>query len=362
MALHTELAIEESKIRGQRVAAGVVRQRRAGRYVGGRPPFGFRKDEALGLALDDVAAPAAHDTVKAFLDGASLRELCEHLNDSGHPTTYGNPWKPSSLGKWLRNETIAGIQDGEPTWPALVPVVDFGAVRRELDRRSSRTTKGRKVGKKRPVALLAGLARCGTCDGLMAIDRSRKHPGYRCNERIGGPCHHPAFANAADLEGLVVLRALRRLAALEPDDPAVIGIARHWAASSAAPNEAHEQEHLEEELAVTSQRMDSLSQLFARGTIDVDQLETMVGPVAAQQRRVQQKLTSLPEPTVDITALLGLAAVGDDPEAGPLEGPWSDLDLEGRRRALGALIQAIAVRPKEKRGPLHEPQVSVIWA
>lgn len=362
-ALFCELAIQESEDRSVRVTAGKERQRRAGKYMGGQAPWGFKTTKDLGLEPDPETADVAKEVVARFLDGASLRSLCEWLNSEGHTTRLGKPWRHAPLAKWLRQETLAGLVEGERRWDGLISVVEHRQVKEELEARSQKTSSGARTGRRPPTgSVLAGLVSCGSCGSPMVLDRSRGTEGmYSCNgASVGAGCPRRVMANRVLLEDEVALRALRRLAALEPESEELHEVARRWTAV-AMPGSATEKAELEEELALVTERMEALSGLFSSGTLDADQLKTLVEPVAARQRELKAELAQAPEELADITPLLDLAQGADDPEASPLQGPWDGLIEERRRDVLSCLVGSVTVRPKERKGPLEPSQVEVSW-
>ena len=171
------------------------------------------------------------------------------------------------------------------------------------------------------------------------------------------------MANAEALEEIVVARSLIRLGALEPDAPEYEEIARRWGLVE-NPADNAQRSTLQEDLAATEQRLETIASLFAGGTLDADQFATMTAPVAERQRQLRSELASLPEPGVDLEPLLDLSRFRDD-EDGPSWGPnsaWDNLPTDRKRSVLACLADSVIVHPKERKGRLTDEQVEMIWA
>ncbi|HVM54377.1 MAG TPA: recombinase family protein [Acidimicrobiales bacterium] len=135
-ALRAELAQEERETIRRRVHDAMQSQARDGRWLGGRPPYGYRLVEAglhpnpgkaaLGirekrLEVDPVAAPIVARIFAEYLDGRGIYAIAEGLTAEGIPSPSGhdparNRHRASSGGAWgksavrtiLRNPVYAG--------------------------------------------------------------------------------------------------------------------------------------------------------------------------------------------------------------------------------------------------------------
>ena len=213
----------------------------AGRWLGGRPNYGYllvdtdvphpqRHKAAAGIKLrvlepDPATAPIVRRIFEMFDEGVGYRSIARVLEGEGHPSPgeVGPTRHPRSAGVWggsvvraiLTNPRYLGHQvvgrqrrrdelvdphdpaagtasrqrwqtpdtwvtSGEPAWPALVDC--------ELwDRVNARITNTRGPGKgRRPRAepgryLLSGMVRCATCGRSMHGNMLKGKPYYRCN-------------------------------------------------------------------------------------------------------------------------------------------------------------------------------------
>src|SRR5215207_1121323 len=133
----------------------------AGKWGGGRRPFGY---EADGVTVRKAEADALRWAASQVLAGASLNTIVARLNDRGVRTATGKPWQPTELRRALVRPRNAGLMVhrgqvvGEAGWPAILDEDTWRGVCAVLEDpgRRTNTTVARRW-------LLSGLARCGVC-------------------------------------------------------------------------------------------------------------------------------------------------------------------------------------------------------
>jgi site-specific DNA recombinase len=213
-------------------AAMTVQTRDQGRYLGGRPPYGYRLVDAgphpnralarRGVRLqrldtDPECGPIVSWIFAQRLDGHSVARITRALNDAGvpcpaaadpvrNPHREGQRWvlntvrailaNPRYTGRqvWNRQRTDHDLLDpanttlghrdvmrwntptdwiisARPAHPALVSEADFITVQNLRPHRE--TVPGRAY-------LLAGLLCCGVCGRRMESHWTHHRPGYRC--------------------------------------------------------------------------------------------------------------------------------------------------------------------------------------
>ncbi|MCX2729442.1 recombinase family protein [Saccharopolyspora sp. NFXS83] len=214
----------------QRVLAAMRAQTRdQGRYLGGRPPYGYRLGDAgphpnqaharwgrrmRRLEPDPATAGHVHWMFARRLSGVSIAGIARALNDQQvpcpseletkrHAHRGAQAWRvptvtsilsnPRYTGRqvWNRQHTCrgGGIEDESPlqlwnlpqqwviskreTHEPLVSEADFVAVQH------IRAARGTSSGETRTY-LLAGLVRCGLCERRMDSHWANDRPGYRC--------------------------------------------------------------------------------------------------------------------------------------------------------------------------------------
>jgi site-specific DNA recombinase len=243
---------EVARARHRTTAAMRAQARDQGRYLGGRPPYGYRLVDAgphpnaahaaWGRRLQRLDPdPATADTVRWIfaqrLTGRSLAGIARDLNDRGVPCPsqadrprnqhrHGGTWSlqavraivanPRYTGRqvWNRqhiqyrhtdggrvrvqewNPTDQWVVSARPAHPALISEADFIAVQAIRSTRSANDRNPRTY-------RLAGLLQCGICGRRLDSHWVNNRPGYRC--RHGHTSAHP-IDNDVDRERAVYLR------------------------------------------------------------------------------------------------------------------------------------------------------------
>ena len=229
---HSKREITRTKIRVRTAMATQTRDQ--GRYLGGRPPYGYRLADAgphpnkahaawgrqaHRLEPDPRSAPAVRWMFAQRRAGQSLARITRALNDAGIPCPSaadpkrnshrsGLAWTLGTVAAILANPRYTGRQvwnrqrtdhdlidpantglgdrpvqrwnlpDGwiisdRPAHPALVSEADFIAVQEISLPRGPAGAATRRY-------LLAGLIRCGTCGRRLESSWSNGRPAYRC--------------------------------------------------------------------------------------------------------------------------------------------------------------------------------------
>ncbi len=240
MSLFGGLSKAERRRLQTRVRNAVMAHGAAGRWLGGRPNYGYRivdtetphpqrQKAAAGIKLrtleiDPETAQNVRRIFELFDEGIGYRSIANILEREGHPSPgeVGPTRHPRSAGVWggsavrsiLTNPRYLGHQvvgrqrrrdelvdptdpavgttsrqhwqmpeewvvSDEQTWPAIVD--------RDLwERVNARIKNTRGPERRRPRAepgkyVLAGLVRCATCDRSMHGNTLKNKPYYRCN-------------------------------------------------------------------------------------------------------------------------------------------------------------------------------------
>ena len=75
----------------------------------GHLPLGYKADETLHYAIDETNAAVIREIFSRVAAGDPFVEIFESLNARGYTTSYGQPWKRTSLNKILTNERYRGV-------------------------------------------------------------------------------------------------------------------------------------------------------------------------------------------------------------------------------------------------------------
>jgi DNA invertase Pin-like site-specific DNA recombinase len=203
--------------------------RRAGRWGGGTPPFGYRaveNPEGAGWVLDIEPAEAAaiRDAADALLKPAPdpLTRVVRRMNHAGIKPRRAPRWTRQTLRRALTGDHILGrvSQGGRPLrdeegeilapFPPVLTLGQVTALRARLITDDQAPTGGG-----HPARILSGLLSCHACGADLIVhhatartrDGKEKAPDrpakimYRCPTRSqGGICEKPVTVTAAPLE------------------------------------------------------------------------------------------------------------------------------------------------------------------
>ena len=316
----------------ERVEAAKQRSANAGRWKGGRRPFGY---EADGVTVREDEAALVREGSAAVLAGASMRGMAGEWNASGVSTTTGKPWDMTGVRRILLRPRNAGLMEhrgevvGKAEWPAIVPEEQWRAVVRVLSD-PARRSNGKGVARK---WLGSGLYRCDVCgEGVVTTmskggGASEAHRVYRCRDShvSKSQVEVDLLVEAVVCERLRQPDALRRLAAPVDEGPDV--------------------EALEAEAVTLRSRLDELAALFAAGTIDGQQLGEGTARLNEDLGRVREA----------ISAVYGGTALQDVADAPDPASAWLDAPLERRRAVLDALVAVTLLRSPGGRPPGWKP-------
>jgi site-specific DNA recombinase len=293
----------------------------AGRWGGGRRPFGY---EADGVTVVKAEADALRWAAAQVLAGASLSGIAAELNRRGVRTATGKQWRSTELRRALLRPRNAGLMVhrgqvvGEAGWPAILDSDTWRGVVAVLGdpARRTNTTVVRRW-------LLSGLAVCGVCGdpvrSFSASARRRKtKPVYTC--RTGKHVIRDAAQVDAFVEAVIVERLSR------PDARELLVADRRADTTNL---------HLRD--AALRERLDELGRLYGEGAVDAPQLQAATAAIRAQREQITAQLAAASRGSV-------LAGVVDAPDPAAV---WAGLDLS-RRRAIVDVLATVTILPARK--------------
>lgn len=201
---------------------------RSGRRAGGRPPFGFKnvKNPAgpgMVLAHDPDRIGHVREMAARAADGHSLYSISRWLEAEGiaprarEGKQNADRWHDASVEAVLRSPALAGMtafrgdlirgDDGLPVVDESVAIMSPADRRQMLAVLDAAKRPGSRSTSNKEPALLYGIVRCGTCDGLMyRATAGGKYGQYRCQQKTCSK--HVGIARAA-LEAYVTEVVLR---------------------------------------------------------------------------------------------------------------------------------------------------------
>ncbi|MDO9496143.1 MAG: recombinase family protein, partial [Nocardioides sp.] len=115
----------------ERMQRAKQRSADAGRWKGGRRPFGY---EADGVTVRPDEAALISDAADRVLSGEPVRAIARAWNEAGSTTTTGKPWTPHGPRRILLRPRNAGLMEhkgeivGAAEWPAIIEPEKWRAV------------------------------------------------------------------------------------------------------------------------------------------------------------------------------------------------------------------------------------------
>ncbi|WP_406349461.1 recombinase family protein [Streptomyces sp. NBC_01597] len=359
-------AEEESGHKGERVALSHKRRARNGEWGGGVRPFGWGVD--TGRVRSYCANPKADISERVYEDrpvldmtkhnaqeaaeirnwksdilaGVSMNQVIRNLNARKVPTvseTDGRQLKRNGRNvltcKWSK-ETVIGILTsprvaghsvyrGEVVkWNAYDPIIteeERQALIELFSDPKRRTSPGNT-----PKWLGSLIYECGQCDGGVMRQRLKRQsdgmPLYLCNQCQKG--RQPVPLLDAYVESLAIERLSR------PD-----------MAQLMAPRHDVDFDGLREERTQLQGRNDGLAVAFAKGAIDMAQLEAGSAEIAKRLGEIQRTL-------IDAVGESPLTPFALDPASAAAT--WAGLSLGRKREIVRTLMSVTVMQAPTKRG------------
>ncbi|WP_370113445.1 recombinase family protein [Streptacidiphilus sp. MAP12-33] len=258
--LLAEMARAEAENISVRTTVGHRAAKRAGKWPGGRAPYGLRIDKASHrLAPHPDTYGTARRIADALLAGRTPSLIAGDLNAEGIASPGGKSWRAAAIVNLAKNPAWAGLvpatekverpgkaplwrpvpepfkdDDGQPVscGEGVVTPGEFARIRVLVGERT-RSGAGKQRGKPHAHYLLTGLLHCGRCGGGMV------HAGiqYRCwrREQLGSEACQGIATRADRIEDAVIGAWLAQVDTVAQamvtqgaDSPALLELARRW--------------------------------------------------------------------------------------------------------------------------------------
>lgn len=215
--IKAEIARAEREQMRDRNRAAAERLRRAGRWSGGTPPFGYRVvDNAAGagkvLALEPDEVTAIRAAADRILAGEPLGRVARWFNDTAPKPRRAPSWSAITLRQVLTGQSVLGrlTYKGQPIrdedghavahFPTILTLPQHAALRAALAVREPNPAKGRR----RASRLLSGLLACHACGYRLQVFRTTRAVQYRCpSAGQGRECPGRVAINAPLVEAYV---------------------------------------------------------------------------------------------------------------------------------------------------------------
>lgn len=302
----------------ERMTRAKLRSAEAGRWKGGRRPFGYKRD---GTTPEPVEADALARAATEVLAGRSLRAVAREWNAAGLHTSMGNTWTGREVRAVLLRPRNAGLMEhrgeviGRGEWPAVIEEATWHALvayMRSPGRGPTPSTR-RHLG--------SGLYACGVCGAHVVASSVPQGSVYRCS--AGG---HVARLRA-EVDGYVRAVVAERLRL--PDARGMLE----------GRTEGETSEALEARSVALRSKLDNLAELFAADVIDARQLAEGSKVTRAELEAVHAELAEVRRGSV-------AAEVADAPDPGDA---FLAADTDTQRAVIDALCSVRLERSKRGR-------------
>lgn len=381
--LRAEIAREDAEKIARNVSRAKRYARDAGRWLGGRPPYGTRVADGR-LEPDPETFPVARRIADCALAGDSIWKITNDLNADGIPSTRGGRWTVGTVAALLRTPGFAGLQStrrrsASGGWAAIADVyrdsdgrtvsVGTGVISpderarivRLLDERTretgERTVTGApaRSGRREPTSLLAGpLLRCADCGGPTALTgRADGRRSYRCAGTANGKGCRGFTAPEAALDVYVSEAFLDRLTRERPA-ALVRMLARRWQVLQ-APGDAEARETARERLEDAEAAVSRTVSLVASGVLQEDEARAVLPRLREDVESARAALAEITLPEPDLEIFLDSETAGRYFDA---------LPISERRATLALAFDRITVSRAPGRGARFRPadRVELVWS
>jgi len=368
-AILAERAREEIKDLTLRVTTGKNAARTAGRWPGGRTPYGVRSPRGSGhIEPDPAEYPHARRIADELLTGKSAMRVAHDLERDGIRTRDGARWDARAITRMVRSTAWAGLlptkerrfdEHGQPldVWvPSDEPVRDAegnpvvigtgvvspGERLRILALIEARITKmgGGSRGKRPHTTFLGGIFSCPYCRKSMtgSGSGSARSLMYRCRTRsvYGKDACPGVVVRAPRMDAAVEAMWLSHVSALEHGSPGLDAIVRRWAVFHDVEKEQRRKEVMAGLDAARARRDKLEHDFYVEGMLSEDRFKTL----AAEQSAV---IESLDLEAAELAREADLSVFFADGEA--LADAWAESTLADRRMLLGCVLKSLTIVP-----------------
>lgn len=324
------IARGEIEHRSKRQRAANDQRAEQGRPFMGRRAFGYANG---GMEIVESEAEEYRRAMRELLDGSPLRSIARGMNERGAVTTAGNPWESSQVRTLLRNPRHAGLRVhrgevvGKGKWPAIIDEDTHRAAVAILSD-PDRQPKGRPRR-----YLLSGVARCGLCGGRIYGRQEHRGALYVCES---APHMGRKIEPVDDYVSAVIMARLS-----QPDALSAL----------ATPDNSDRLEELRGKERSARARLDGLSEAFAAGDIDRQQLAAGTKRLRAQLDIVGQELNGL----IAASTVSPLLGAEDAAEA------WSSLEVTDQRAIIDLLATVTVHPPGRGARTFRSETVGIKW-
>ncbi len=367
-----ERAREEIKDLTARVTTGKEAARAAGRWPGGRTPYGICSPKGSGRVERDPAEyPCSRRIADELLAGDSAMRVAQALDKDGIRTRDGKRWTANAILRMVRSPAWAGLmpakerkydEHGQPldVWvPSSEPVRDNQGrpvvigegvatpgerlrILAAVEDRVSAAGGGAK-GKRPHATFLGGFLRCPHCSKTTTSGGGPNARVYRCRIRaVFGKDTCPGIVvRAPRIDAAVEAMWLTHVSALEPGDAGLDAIVRRWAVLHDREREMRQKEVVAGLDAAKARRAKLEHDYYVEGKLSEDRFESL----ASDQTAV---INALNAEAAELAKEADLSVFFADGDA--LTEAWEEATIRDRRMLLGCVMKTLTLIPPRHSG------------
>lgn len=186
----------------QKIKRGMRENALKGKTTGGNIAMGYRIGADKHMEIEPAGAAIVRRIFTDYDNGKTYAEICQSLNDAGHTTSRGKPFRGDTISRILGNERYTGTflcAGEEAHCPQIIEPELFQRVQKRLavSKHRHRHTNGQHD------YVLTGKAICGTCGKRLTgragtSKTSKRYYYYCCQNKCCG------WLAAAELERTVL--------------------------------------------------------------------------------------------------------------------------------------------------------------
>lgn len=331
----------ESEHKAERIRRQKAQAARAGKYLGGRVPWGWERQDRGAIVVDPVAAEHIRAGTASIIAGRSLVSVTRAWADGGVLSLSGTMMNTTQVRRVIVRPRNAGLLTfhGEvvsDAWPAIVSLEEF----RQCEAILTDTSRPRQAESKFKY-LLSGVALC-YCGRSMTGFGVEARRSYRCKVHQEGGKYVRGHATRAmgPIDEYVLSAAVAYLR----------GAGRELVMASLGKLQDGARPAASADVAALVDRRHSLARMFAQGSITESQLVEGSQEIAGKLARLEGAAAARGG-----NAVLAALAVSGDPGA-MLEGA----DVEVQREILRALFTIELLESGPYRGFFDESTVRML--
>ena len=329
------VAMYESEVKSERIAAAAAKRAQEGKFSGGMRPYAYEPD---GATVRQEEARHLRGAYEGITSGRSLAEVTRRMSANGSVTSTGKAWTPAHLRGVLLSPRFAGLATHKgivvstAVWPEIVDRDTWETVRAILTDPARRTTPGNA-----PRHLLSGITFCAR-DGCGRPCRVSSTGGTGRSRRLVYRCPRGHVIRSKELLEAYVTEVT--LAYLE----------REGVAPAASETEGVPRESAASNVQALRARLETLAVDYAEGLLTREQVHAATATLRAKIADADRVLTAS-------TKSRSLSVVDD---VADLREAWQGFDLDTRRAVMRALWRVELIPQPTGISGVHPEGVKMI--